>query len=106
MSHFRSFGGEFRKEQRVSLAGRSRTEETRAQVLERTRQERERRRQEKLEQRSANSIQASTVLMGMKQLVPKDLCGHVLGLKPPAGSMEGLASPAAAQGRRAARLGG
>jgi hypothetical protein len=58
MSSFRSFGGEFRREQRVSLAGRSRVEETRAEVLERTRRERERRRQEKLEQKSATSIQA------------------------------------------------
>ena len=58
MSGFRSFTGEFRREQRVSLAGRSRTEETRAEVLERTRRERERRRQEKLEHKSATSIQA------------------------------------------------
>jgi hypothetical protein len=58
MSSFRSFGGEFRREQRVSLAGRSRVEETRAEVLERTRRERERRRQEKLEQKSGTSIQA------------------------------------------------
>lgn len=56
---FRSFGGEYRKEARVSLAGRSRVEESRAEVLERTRRERERRRQEKLEQRGAISIQAS-----------------------------------------------
>lgn len=55
---FRSFGGEYRKEARVSLAGRSRVEESRAEVLERTRRERERRRQEKLEQRGAASIQA------------------------------------------------
>jgi hypothetical protein len=40
------------------LAGRSCVEETRAEVLERTRRERERRRQEKLEQKSATSIQA------------------------------------------------
>ncbi len=59
MSSFRSFGGEYKKEARVSLAGRSRVEETRAEVLERTRRERERRRLEKLEQRSATSIQAS-----------------------------------------------
>ena len=58
MSSFRNFGGEFRREQRVSLAGRSRVEETRAEVLERTRRERERRRQEKLEQKSATRIQA------------------------------------------------
>lgn len=58
---FRSFGGEFKKAAKVSLAGRSRTEETRAEVLERTRRERERRRQEKLEQRSATSIQVRTV---------------------------------------------
>ncbi|KAL4444560.1 hypothetical protein ABPG77_002377 [Micractinium sp. CCAP 211/92] len=56
---FRSFGGEYRKEARVSLAGRSRVEESRAEVLERTRRERERRRQEKLEQRGATSIQAA-----------------------------------------------
>lgn len=54
---FRSFGGEFKKAAKVSLAGRSRTEETRAEVLERTRRERERRRQDKLEQRSATCIQ-------------------------------------------------
>ena len=43
MSGLRSFGGEFRKAQKVSLVGRSRGEETRAEVLERTRRERERR---------------------------------------------------------------
>ena len=57
MSGLRAFGGEFRRAAKVSLAGRSRTEETRAEVLERTRRERERRRQEKLEQRSATCIQ-------------------------------------------------
>ena len=58
----RSFGGEFRKEARVSLAGRSRgAEETRGEVLERTRRERERRRQDKLEQKSATCIQASAL---------------------------------------------
>ncbi|PSC67747.1 E3 ubiquitin-ligase UPL6 [Micractinium conductrix] len=55
----RSFGGEHRKEAKVSLAGRSRGEETRAEVLERTRRERERRRQDKLEQRSATVVQAA-----------------------------------------------
>jgi hypothetical protein len=69
------FGGDWRKEQRVSLAGRSRTEETRAQVLERTRQERERRRQEKLELRSASLIQESLAAGG--QLPQKGGVGSV-----------------------------
>ncbi|KAL4436604.1 hypothetical protein ABPG75_003743 [Micractinium tetrahymenae] len=56
---FRSFGGEYKKEARVSLAGRSRVEESRAEVLERTRRERERRRQDKLAAASATSIQAA-----------------------------------------------
>ena len=63
MSGLRSFGGEFRKVQRVSLVGRSRGEETRAEVLERTRRERERRRQERLEQRSATTIQVGSCLL-------------------------------------------
>ncbi|KAI3426511.1 hypothetical protein D9Q98_008876 [Chlorella vulgaris] len=59
MAQFRSWTGDFKKEQRVSLVGRSRAEETRAQVLERTRKEREQRRQEKLQLRSATTIQAA-----------------------------------------------
>lgn len=64
----RSFGGEHRKEAKVSLAGRSRGEETRAEVLERTRRERERRRQDKLEQRSATVVQVgeSSVASGVR----------------------------------------
>lgn len=57
MSGLRSFGGEFRKAQKVSLVGRSRGEETRAEVLERTRRERERRRRERQEQSAATAIQ-------------------------------------------------
>ncbi|PRW45057.1 E3 ubiquitin- ligase UPL6 [Chlorella sorokiniana] len=59
MSGLRSFGGEFRKAQKVSLVGRSRGEETRAEVLERTRRERERRRRERQEQSAATAIQAA-----------------------------------------------
>lgn len=62
------FGGDWRKEQRISLAGRSRTEETRAQVLERIRQEREARRQVKLELRSASTIQES---LGQGYILPR-----------------------------------
>ena len=40
MSSFRSFGGEWTRSKKVSLAGRSRTEESsREEVLERTRVE-------------------------------------------------------------------
>ena len=54
---YRSFGGESTRVKKVSLAGRSRAEETAQQVLERTRLQRERRRQDKLEQKSATAIQ-------------------------------------------------
>ena len=61
MSGFsRSFGGEWQRSKKVSLAGRSRTTDaTREEVLERTRLEREARRQHRLETRSAIALQAS-----------------------------------------------
>lgn len=64
MSGLRSFGGEFRKAQKVSLVGRSRGEETRAEVLERTRRERERRRRERQEQSAATAIQVRRAWCG------------------------------------------
>lgn len=74
MAQFRSWTGDFKKEQRVSLVGRSRAEETRAQVLERTRKEREQRRQEKLQQRSATTIQARHSTLRICEPVRPDRC--------------------------------
>ncbi|GAB4817517.1 hypothetical protein N2152v2_004563, partial [Parachlorella kessleri] len=56
---FRTFDGSAVRSKRVALGGRSRAEESREQVLERTRQDRERRKQQKLESRSATAIQAA-----------------------------------------------
>lgn len=55
MSFFTGTAGPKRK---VALGGKSRAEETREQVLERTRLEREKRQRSKLEQKSALLIQA------------------------------------------------
>ncbi|KAF6260513.1 hypothetical protein COO60DRAFT_882082 [Scenedesmus sp. NREL 46B-D3] len=55
MSFFTGRAGPQRK---VDLRGKSRHEETREQVLERTRLEREKRQRAKLEQKSALAIQA------------------------------------------------
>ncbi|KAK9914927.1 hypothetical protein WJX75_002372 [Coccomyxa subellipsoidea] len=55
---FRSFDGQVSSKPKVDLRGRSRVEESREQVLERTRQERKRRQQQKLEQKSALQVQA------------------------------------------------
>ena len=55
---FANFDGSASRTKRVALGGRSRAEESREQVLERTRLERERRRQQKLEAKSATTIQA------------------------------------------------
>ena len=54
-----SFTGQAIPSRRVALGGRSKTEETREQTLERTRLEREKRRRAKLEQRSATCIQVT-----------------------------------------------
>jgi hypothetical protein len=52
------FSGRPGPQRKVDLRGKSRHEETREQVLERTRVEREKRQRAKLEQRSALAIQA------------------------------------------------
>jgi hypothetical protein len=57
---FSSFSGSSRQK-KVALGGRSKVEETRDQVVERTKLEREQRRQQKLEQRSATAIQVRRV---------------------------------------------
>lgn len=54
---FGNFDGQAVRTKRVALGGKSRSEESREQVLERTRLERERRKQQKLENRSATAIQ-------------------------------------------------
>lgn len=54
------FTGQYSGRKKVDLRGRSRAEETREQMLERTRQERERRRQAKLEQKCATLIQVQS----------------------------------------------
>lgn len=51
------FTGQHSGRKKVALGGRSRAEETREQMLERTHLDRERRRQAKLEQKSATAIQ-------------------------------------------------
>ncbi len=53
------FTGQTGPARRVDLRGRSRQEESREQVLERTRAERERRQRDKLEARSALLLQAA-----------------------------------------------
>ena len=55
----RTFGGEFARRQKVSLAGKSRQAETREDVLHRTRLERERRHRLKEETRAATRIQSA-----------------------------------------------
>ena len=71
---FRSFGGEWTRQKKVSLAGRSRTEESsREEVLERTRQEREQRRQHKLETRSATTVQAVWRAWRSRQMLKAEL---------------------------------
>jgi len=52
------FSGQFTSRRKVALGGRSRQEESREEVLQRTRADRERRKQQKLEQKSATYIQA------------------------------------------------
>ena len=51
------FTGQHTGRKKVALGGRSRAEESREQMLERTHLDRERRRQAKLEQKSATTIQ-------------------------------------------------
>lgn len=51
------FSGQHSTGRKVEIRGRSRAEESREQVLERTRQEREQRRRQKLEAKSATTIQ-------------------------------------------------
>jgi hypothetical protein len=53
------FTGKADTTKKVDLRGKSRGEETREQVLERTRLEREQRKRAKLEQQSASRIQAA-----------------------------------------------
>lgn len=56
----KTFGGEFSKQQKVSLSGRSKgVAETREEILERTRRERDARRQKRLEHGAALRIQAA-----------------------------------------------
>ena len=53
-----SFSGQTGK-RRIALGGKSRTEESREQLIKRTHEERERRNRQKLEFQSARHIQAS-----------------------------------------------
>ncbi len=53
----RTFGGEFSMKQKVSLVGKSRTVESREEILEKTRLERESRKQRRLENEMAIRIQ-------------------------------------------------
>jgi hypothetical protein len=59
---FRSFGGEFTRGPRISLAGKSKTTDaSRDQTLEIVRKQREQRKQTKLENKSATDIQVRPV---------------------------------------------
>lgn len=69
----RSFGGEFARSQKVSLAGKSRHVESREEVLERTRLERENRKQQKIETKSATTIQASWRAHNARQQAKADI---------------------------------
>lgn len=82
----------------MSLAGRSRTEETRAQVLERTRRERERRRQEKLEHKSATTIQARAWVAQCTCCLTASAPPQAFLPFPHAGRLEGLVRQAAPSG--------
>ena len=56
----KTFGGEFSKQQKVSLSGRSKgVAESREEILERARRERDARRQKKIEDGAALCIQSS-----------------------------------------------
>lgn len=55
----RTFGGEFSRKQRVSLAGTSKSVESREEILERSRLEREKRRRRKIENEKATVIQSA-----------------------------------------------
>lgn len=103
------FSGEFQRTKKVALGGKSRTqEETREQVLERTRQEREQRRRAKLQKDSATRIQVGCPrpLLAFR---PSHTYYLQSGLSPSphpaAGGVAGVARCAAAPGGGAAALG-
>ena len=54
------FQGDFVTRRKVDLRGRTKAEENRAQIVERTRRDREKRRKQKLEVESATRIQVRT----------------------------------------------
>ena len=58
-ARMRTFGGEFSRKQKVSLAGTSRSVESREEILERSRVEREKRRKRKVENEKAVVIQSA-----------------------------------------------